>query len=465
APWYAMRGMLEKLASALTRFMQRMMPDPFVVAILLTLIAFGAALVHVSFDVPQVLVAWYDGTGKAKGFWNLLAFGMQMCLILVTGHALASSPPLRKALDALAGRARTPQSAIVIVACGAMVSGLVNWGLGLIAGALLAREVGRRCKARAVPVHYPLLAAAGYTGMLVWHGGLSGSAPLKVTLSSDLAQLLEAPTAEAIGAIPLGQTIGATPNLVVNAAFLLIVPWLLVRMLPADPAARIPAPSFDGDAPAKSDEKAPNTPAERLGRSRILAWLTCLAGIATWILIVREQGIGRLDPNLINFLFLFLGLALHGSLVAYGRAIGDAARGCAGIILQFPFYAGIMGVLAGTGLLQSIASAMASTGATLLPAVSFYSAGLVNLFVPSGGGQWAVQGPVLMDAALRTELSPARLVMALAYGDQWTNMLQPFWALPLLGITRVAARDIIGYTAVLLLVAQIPFLIALYVGW
>ena len=455
--------MLEKLASALTRFMQRAMPDPFVLAILLTLVSFAAAVLQVGFDVPKVLGAWVDGTGNGKGFWNLLAFGMQMCLILVTGHALASSPPLRRALDWMAGRAKSPQSAIVVVAGGAMALGLVNWGLGLIAGAVLAREVGRRARKRGVAVHYPLLAAAGYTGMLVWHGGLSGSAPLKVTLLSDLEQILGTATAQAVGAIPLGKTIGAMPNLVVNAAMLVLVPWLLVRMLPRDPAKRTAAPIFEDDE--EQSVPADDTPADKLGRSPILAGVTCLAGFAAWILVVRRQGLGQLDPNLINFLFLFLGIAFHGSLVAYGRAVSDAARGCAGIILQFPFYAGIMGVLAGTGLLHDVASAMAGTGAGLLPAVSFYSAGLVNLFVPSGGGQWAVQGPVLMEAALRTHVEPARIVMALAYGDQWTNMLQPFWALPLLGITRVSARDIIGYTAVLLLVSQIAFVAALYVGW
>jgi len=456
--------MLEKLASALTRFMQRAMPDPFVLAILLTLVAFIAALFQVGFDVPQVLVAWMDGAGKGKGFWNLLAFGMQMCLILVIGHALASSPPVRRALDWLAGRARSPQSAIVVVSAGAMSLALVNWGLGLIGGAVLAREVGRRARKRGVAVHYPLLAAAGYTGLLVWHGGLSGSAPLKVTLLSDLEQILGAATAKAIGAIPLTQTIGAVPNLVANALLLVLVPWLLIRMLPSDPSKRVAAPVFEDDEPA-GDQPRDDTPAGKLGRSGILAAIVCAAGFATWVLVVREQGLGQLDPNLINFLFLFLGIALHGSLVAYGNAIGEAAKGCAGIILQFPFYAGIMGVLAGTGLLHSVANAMAGTGGGLLPAVSFYSAGLVNLFVPSGGGQWAVQGPVLMEAAVRTGVAPARMVMALAYGDQWTNMLQPFWALPLLGITRVSARDIIGYTAVLLLVTQFVFVAALYVGW
>lgn len=455
--------MLEKLGAALTRFTQRWVPDPFVLAIGLTLLAFVLALVHVGFDAQRVLVAWFDGSGKGRGFWNLLAFGMQMCLILVTGHALASSPPLRRVLNFVADQARTPASAIAVVSVGAMLLALINWGLGLIGGALLARQVGLSARERGVAVHYPLLAAAGYTGLLVWHGGLSGSAPLKVTLLKDVKEIVGEELSATIGTMPLGATIGSLPNLLANAVLLVLVPVLLIRMLPRDEAKRVAAPEPE---PVRVEVVSGDpTPAQRLERSRFLTWLICALGLTTWVIIALRQGFGRLDPNLINFLFLFLGLALHGSLLAYGRAIGEATVGCAGIILQFPFYAGIMGVLIGTGLITSFTSALSSMGASALPAMAFYSAGLTNLFVPSGGGQWAVQGPILMDAAVTTGLSPARLVMALAYGDQWTNMLQPFWALPLLGITRVSARDIIGYTAVLLLVSQFVFVGALYLGW
>ncbi len=455
--------MLEALGKGLTRLSRRYVPDPLVLAVLLTLCAFVLAFIHVGFDPGRVLLAWFDGSGKGKGFWNLLAFGMQMCLILVTGHALASSPPLRRALDALADRASTPARAIVIVAASAMLLALVNWGLGLIAGALLARQVGQRARARGVAVHYPLLAAAGYSGLLVWHGGLSGSAPLKVTLQKDLVEILGAKLGAQIHAMPLSETIGAWPNLAANLALLLALPWVLIRMQPRDPADRVAAPALDTGPSPDSEPEA--TPAARLERSRLLVAVIVLLGAGTSFLVVRRQGIGNLDPNLLNFLFLFLGLALHGTLASYGRAVVDATQGCAGIILQFPLYAGIMGLLTGTGLVAAIAASLSHAGAALLPAVSFYSAGLVNLFIPSGGGQWAVQGPILMEAATRTGVAPARLVMALAYGDQWTNMLQPFWALPLLGITRVAARDIIGYTAVLLLLSQFAFLAALYVGW
>lgn len=463
--------MLERLGTTLSRLSLRWVPDPFVLALLLTLLSFLGALHYTGYDFARTLLSWVHGSGSGKGFWNLLAFGMQMCLILVTGHALASSPPVRRLLDALAARARTPASAIAIVSVTAMLLALVNWGLGLIAGALLARAVGERARTRGIAVHYPLLAAAGYSGLLVWHGGLSGSAPLKVTQAKDVSEILGTGLAAQIGELSLAQTIFALPNLLANACLLVLVPLLLVRMTPKREADRrpcpapAPAPEPEPDvAPTRTVTKSVLSPATRLDHSKSLALILALLGAATWVLWVRRQGLAHLDPNLINFAFLFVGLALHGSALAYANAIGDAARGCAGIILQFPFYAGIMGILTGSGLLKAIAAALAGAGPAVLPAVSFYAAGLVNLFVPSGGGQWAVQGPVLMQAAVDSGIAPARLVMALVYGDQWTNMLQPFWALPLLAITGIKARDIIGYTAVLLLASQFVFLAALYLG-
>lgn len=455
--------MLERLGDLLSRWARRYVPDPFVFAILLTLITLAAALVHTGFDLKRVLFAWIDGSGNGKGFWNLLAFGMQMCLILVTGHALATSPPLKRALDALARAASTPSRAIVVVAVGAMGLAYLNWGLGLVGGALLAREVGKRARERGIAVHYPLLVAAGYAGLMVWHGGLSGSAPLKVTLAKDLEEILGKSLAAHVQPIPLDQTIGSLGNLLGNAILLVVVPWVLVQMLPSKASDRVPAPDLT-DA-AADDLPTEATPAGRLERSLLLGVGLAVVGLVTAALLLRRQGLAQLDPNLLNFVFLFVGLALHGSAASYVAAVAEGAKGCAGIILQFPFYAGIMGMLQGTGLLAAAAGAMAQVGPAALPAVSFYSAGLVNLFVPSGGGQWAVQGPILLEAATSTGVEPARIVMALAYGDQWTNMLQPFWALPLLGITGARARDIIGYTAVVMLVGQLGFLIALYVGW
>jgi len=438
------------------------MPSPFALALVLTFVAFAAALVHTGFDVSAVLLAWVEGDGKIRGFWSLLGFGMQMCLILVTGHALASSPPVSRGLDRLTALASSPTRAIWVVAGTAMVLALVNWGLGLIGGALIARRVGLRAKREGIAVHYPLLAAAGYCGLLVWHGGLSGSAPLKVTSEKDLLQIMSPEAFEALGVIGLERTVLRPTNLIANLLLLILVPWLLIRMMPPV-SGRQAAP--EGDDEGETETETESTFASRVDGARAIAIVALILGVATWILLVAPQGLGRLNPNLVNFLFLFVGLALHGSPRAYARAVGKAAGGCSGIILQFPFYAGIMGLLAGSGLLLSAAQTLALAGSEVLPVASFYAAGLINLFVPSGGGQWAVQGPVLMEAAYQAGMPPERLVLALAYGDQWTNMLQPFWALPLLAITKVEARDIVGYTAAVMLLAQLVFVAALYLGW
>lgn len=450
-----MRDAVSGLGLFLSRTIGRCMPDPFLLAIGLTLVA---AVLAVGFGeargegaaAPQLLAAWW-----AQGIWGLLAFSMQMCLILITGHALAVSPPARRLVALLADLPRTPAQATALTALVAMGSGLLSWGLGLIIGALAAREVGRSCARRGVAAHYPLLGAAGYTGLLVWHGGLSGSAPLMVTQARDLALLLGEGAPAPIG---LERTLLSPLNLSLNAALLVAVPLLLVAMTPHEREPAPLAPSRE-PAPEGSPEGAP-TPAERLEGSRALSLaLAALCGLYLWRYL-GAAGLSGLDLNAINLGALGLGLALHPSLRAYGAAAAEAAAGCAGVMVQFPLYAGVMGLMQSSGL-TALVAAWAAEGASagsFAPLV-FVSAGLLNLFVPSGGGQWALQGPLVLTAGAAVGADLGEVVMAFSYGDAWTNLLQPFWALPLLAITGLRARDLVGYTAALMLcVAPLYFL-------
>lgn len=448
--------MLRRLGDRVSIWAQRWVPDPLVLAVLLTLLTMIAAAVVSGGDLTLLQV--WSGDATHDGFWSLLAFAMQMCLVLVTGHALVESPPLRRLLSRLAAGADSPAYAITIVSMTAMIFAFLNWGLGLIAGAVLARKVGERMRENGAPVHYPLLAAAGYMGLLVWHGGLSGSAPLKATRGRELTEVLGPITADKIGSVPLDQTIGAPGNFVTILLLLVLVPLVLTAMHPSLPQ---PCPFFgsdDRDAPAPPRD----TPANRLMASRTLVALITAIALLAFAQQVMHTGLQDFNLDQLNFGMLFAGLLMHGSLWSYARAATLATRGCTGIILQFPFYAGIMALLQGSGMIVVLSEPLARLPAPALPAAAFYLSGLVNLFVPSGGGQWAVQGPILMEAALQSQVDPSRLIMALAYGDQWTNMLQPFWALPLLAITGVKARDILGYTAVVAAVSQVPFLIGLY---
>lgn len=453
--------MISKLGLALSEFFRRTAPDPFVLAVLLTVVA--GLLAFTLGDFPALpdgasRSAWLlDAWRGSQGLWAFLAFSMQMCLILVTGHALAASRPMRRAIDAVATLPRSAPAGAAMIGLIAAALGLVNWGLGLISGALLARAVGRSLHARGVRAHYPLLVAAGYMGMLIWHGGLSGSAPLSVTTEEGAAKVLPAEAMQRLGGdgIGLDLTLFSPMNITVCAGLLLLIPVALWLLTPKDPGAIRDITEF---APADEPDEPlarPTTAPEWLERTPLLAWLLAAALIVALVRFGGSGGAGltNLGLNEVNMGMLALGLLLHGSLASYGRAVEEGARGCAGIIVQFPLYAGIMGLLAASGLIQSFAEALARGGETGVPLLTFLSAGIVNFFVPSGGGQWGVQGPIALEAGAAAGVAPGKMVMAVAYGDQLTNMLQPFWALPLLAITGAKARDIVGYTAVVMVLA------------
>ena len=442
--------MIRRTGEVFAALARRWIPDPFLFAALLTFltILLGVLLGN---DVSLLDMVRYWG----EGFWDLLTFGMEMSLILVTGHALAHTPPVRALVNRLADLPRSGGGAAALVAATACLASLINWGLGLVVGALMALEVGRRAADRGLPVHYPLLGAAGYSGLTVWHGGLSGSAPLKVATAG---HFLEAE----MGRIPIQETLLSPLNLVTAAALLLAIPWICYKLSPLDAAAMTPIPEALRTRPrTEPHPQGAGTPAAALNESVIVSLLLGGMGLGYVLWRLASSGLA-LDLGTINLLFLSLGILLHGRPVRYVAAVNQAVRGVAGIILQFPFYAGIMGMIRGSGLVGVLAGGIVSISTlTTFPLLAFLSAGLANLFIPSGGGQWAVQGPILVEAAQALGASMPRTVMALSYGDQWTNLLQPFWALALLGITGLQARDLMGYTAVLFLFTGAIFALCL----
>ena len=331
----------------------------------------------------------------------------------------------------------------MLVTLVALAACWINWGFGLIVGALMARELAARVRG----IHYPLLVAAAYSGFLVWHAGLSGSIPLK----------LAAPGTDALSkltngvAIPLGETIFAWSTLVPVVVLFVTLPLLNRLMMPkADETVEIDAGLLAEDARTESTAPA-NTPAEKLENSPILSVVLAIMGVA-YLINYFVFGNGSLGLDSVNFIFLFAGVLLHRTPANYLRALNQAIRGAGGIVLQFPLYAGIMGMMVKSGLATSISQWFVDIStAQTFPLFAFLSAGVVNVFVPSGGGQWAVQGPIVMPAAAALGVAPARAAMAIAFGDAWTNMIQPFWALPLLAIAGLGIRDIMGYCIVALL--------------
>jgi short-chain fatty acids transporter len=415
--------MLQKLTKFFVNVAQKYLPDPFLFAAILTFIVFLGGFLLTDNTPTQMLQYW------GGGFWNLLAFSMQMVLVLVTGHALANSPPVKKVLEGISGLAKTPASAIMITCFVAAIASWINWGFGLVVGALLGREMARRVKG----LDYRLLIASAYIGFLVWHAGLAGSIPLALATASDWSN-------EITGGIEVGRTIFASFNLIIAAVLILTLPILCKLMMPKEVVEVDPALLADPVAPPVTI----NTPSDKVENSPVVSLLLSLG--AAIYLIGYFRGGGTLNLNVVNFMFLFTGILLHWTPRRYINALYAAVRNSGGIILQFPLYAGIMGMMVSSGLAGIISQwfVAISTTATL-PFYTFISAGIVNFFVPSGGGQWAVQGPIILPASIALGADPARAAMAIAWGDAWTNMVQPFWALPALGIAGLNAKDIMGY--------------------
>ena len=437
--------MFKKFTNGCVRVVNRWLPDPFLFAVILTIVVFVAAMIGTQQGPLELVWAW-GGQGKTQsGFWSLLAFAMQMALVLVFGSAMASAKACKRALGAIASLAKNKRSAILITTFVSTICCWLNWGFGLIAGALLAREVAKRVR----DVDYPLLIAAAYSGFVIWHAGLSGSIPLQMNAAGGTEILGVAYSASTM------ETIFHPMNLLMVAVILVLMPFVNYAMHPDASHTIVVDPSKLVDEEERTYTK--DTPAEKMEHSKILWVITLVLGFVYIVYYFVKNGFS-LDLNIVNMIFLFLGILLHGDLRRYVDAVGDAAAGAAGILLQFPFYAGIMGLMVaanpetGVSLAGIIANFFTniSTNVTF-PVLTFLSAGLINFFVPSGGGQWAVQAPIVMPAATEMGIEYGRAAMAIAWGDQWTNMIQPFWALPALGIAGLSARNIMGYLVIVLI--------------
>ena len=447
---------MRTIARFLSRVAERALPDAFIFLVLLTLIVFALGIGRGT-SPREVLDLW------GEGFFSILEFTMQSTLMLVLGFALANTPPVHKALRRFASLPRNETQVIIVTVLVMMAASWISWGFGLIAGGIVAREMGVVHRGK---VHYPLVVASAYAGFLVWHAGYGGSIPQLIATPGHFLE-------DKIGVIPVGETIFSTTTLAILAGLVVTVPVALVFMRPtAEERVSLPesvlsernstpdelrdetaAPAY-GPGAAHAQEVEPRRPylAERLELMRIVPLILGILGLL--YLVSYYAGGGVLNINMVIYSFLVAGLLLMPSVREYLNQLGGGAKVAAAIIVQFPFYGALMGVMVGTGMAAALANFFVGiSSAETLPFWAFISGGIINMFVPSGGGQWAVQGPIMMEAASQLGADNGATAMGVAWGDAWTNMIQPFWALPLLAIAGLGIRAIMGYTAVLLFVS------------
>ena len=455
-----------KVTKIIENIFKNYLPSPFTIAILLT---FSTIILALIFAKPitisgieyskDILLFWENG------IWNnsLLVFAYQMMLILVLGHVLVLSKPMNKAILKITKYCTNTANSAAIVSSLTMLAAFFNWGLGLIFGALLARKVAENAQKNNFKINYPIIGASGYLGLMVWHGGISGSAPIKINEDAHLYSIMkDVSSNEILNQIPVSinysETVFSFWNLLIFLTVLITITSLFYFLGKKSQPTEINLPICKSDK-----EQEIRTKAEKLDNSKILAIILGVTIIITFMFSYLEDVKQlKITPNLINFFMLGLGLILHGNFKKFTNAIGESISDISGILIQFPLYFGIMGIMNQSGMVNIISDFFVSiSNATTLPIFTFFSAGLVNIFVPSGGGQWVVQGPVVVESALKLGVPLPKAIMALAYGDQITNMLQPFWALPLLGITKLKAKEILPYTLIAMLIGSVIYIFGL----
>ena len=437
------RGTLERIAGFFSNLMDKYLPDPLVIAIMLTGLTMILAVLFRGTSPMEVVNYWGDG------FWDLLAFTMQMTVVLLAGYILAKTPIVDRLLDALTSRVGSPRMAIIVATLVGGIGSWLNWGFGLVIGGIVAQKLAMNVKG----LHYPLAIAAGYSGFAVYGIGLSGSVPLLVATEGHFLQ-------EQMGIVPLTETIFSPYLLLTNLAVIIILPLFNAMLHPKDPASikEIDRSNQEATRAAVLEQSLDERPtlAAKLNNSRFIGY--GIGAIALVYAIAYFVQGGTLNLDAVNFMFLFLGIALFARPSQFLAAVNDGVKVVSGIIIQYPFYAGIMGILVGSGLVVSFADLFgAISTAETLPFWSFVSGGIINLLAPSGGGQWAVQGPVMIEAAQALNADLAATSVAVQIGDQWTNMIQPFWILPVLAISGLKLRDVMGYMVLILAVLGVIF--------
>ncbi|OFW19666.1 MAG: hypothetical protein A3H97_18775 [Acidobacteria bacterium RIFCSPLOWO2_02_FULL_65_29] len=445
--------MISRMALALTNWTERWVPDAFVFALLGTFIVFVAGLTATPSTLAQVVDAW------GRGFWELIPFTLQMSLVIITGHVLATSQPMGRVIRTVAAWPTTSKGAVALVTFFALASSWLNWGFSLVFSAVLAREVARRVEG----VDYRALAAASFLGIgSVWAQGLSGSAALQMAtagaLQPEIRDIVAANGIVPGGIIPFRDTIFLWQSLVSVVVEMIVV--TTVMWLATPPAGRGKTARDLGIDLGEREIEPPKpvahpVPGAWLEHSPLLTWLVVALGAGYLVRYFSQvaEPLNAINLNIVNLAFLLTGFLLHRTPARLMHAVQAATPAVWGVILQFPFYAGIAGIITATHLNDRLADLFVSVSnpTTFPPLVAIYSA-VLGVFVPSGGSKWVIEAPYVMAAAHELKVHLGWVVASYDLGEALANLVQPFWMLPILGLFKLNARDVMGYTFVVFLV-------------
>lgn len=427
------------------------MPDASIFAVIFTILAFVLGLFVAKQGVMDMVQYWY------KGFWSLLSFSMQIALGVITGSAIANAPQVKKWIRKVCDIPKTGPQGAVVAALFGILAHYIHWGLGIVVGAVASLEIARALRRKGVKFDYGLIVAAGFTGEMCWHGGLSASVGLTIAQPGHFLE-------SEMGVIPFVDYLVNPMNIILLIAFAVIPPIICYFLHPKPEKCPELRPETIAvlEEPDMNFERFDPTGAsfgERISHSRILCYLLAALGWVYLIWNFATKGF-NLDMDIVNTIFLFIGLTLYGDLTQYVAAVKNSIGGITGIVFQFPLYGGITGMVQYSGLVDILAGGLVSISTPFtFYLITFLTAAIVNMFVPSGGGQWAVQGPIAIASAKAMGADLLKTSLCVAYGNTWTNLAQPFWAIATLGICGLKPKDIMGYTIAIMLLSGPIFML------
>ncbi|MCA1024585.1 MULTISPECIES: short-chain fatty acid transporter [Cytobacillus] len=435
---------MEKMTNFFTNLMRKYLPDAFVFAIGLTILTMILAMLIEGQTPKELVLAWGDG------FWDLLAFTTQMAVILAMGYVLATAPLTDRLLNKIAAKVKTPKGAIIVATLVGSIGSYLNWGFGLVIGGIIARKLAMNVKG----VHYPLIIAAAYSGFTFYGLGLSASIPVLISTPGH-------PMEAAMGIIGLSETIFSLPMVITTVVLLITLPLVNAALHPKNKenVREINPALYEEKKEASVNILGDDTFASKINNSRLLSYAIGIIGLV-YILFYFIDG-NTMNLNIINFIILFLGIILLGTPAKYTQSLNSGIGTISGIILQFPFYAGIMAIMASSGLVDTIAAIFVNfSTAESLPFWGIISSFFINFFAPSGGGHWVVQGPFMIDAAKELGASLSQTSMSVMLGNAWNDVIQPFWILPALALSKLKLKDIMGYLVMIMFYVGIIYIAA-----
>jgi short-chain fatty acids transporter len=440
-------GAFARFGIALADLSERWFPDALVFALIAIIVVFVAGL-SLGSRVGDLVGDF------GEGFWQLIPFTLQMAMVIIGGYVVAVSPPVARIIRRLSEIPHTPRGAVAFVAFFASVSALLSWGFSLVFSGLLVRELMQRKR-----VDYRAAGAAAYLGAgSVWALGLSSSAALLMATRESIPPALY----KLSGTIPLTRTIFTWQSIATTIVLIVVTVWVAYLSAPSAEHLKV-AESFGVkiESPVVGLEKD-RTPGEWLEHSGILTILICSIGFGYLVRVFITKGfLAALDLNTYNFLFIMLGMLLHWSPRAFIKAVTASVPATAGVLIQFPFYAGIFGLMTKSPISDELSRffVRVSTHGSYPLMVSVYSM-VLGFFVPSGGGKWLIEAPYLLDAANQLHVNLGWVVQTYNAAEALPNLINPFWMLPVLGLLNVRARELVGYS-VLQFIVHVPVVIFL----